>query len=77
MLWRRPSLARWSSLVFRHARPKDHSSYAGRKLRNIVKLKDAQTLGLGWLPDGKLLIVSMSKRQLFSGTALSYQFTPI
>ena len=30
----------------------------------IVKLEDDQPSGLGWLPDGQLLIVSMSKRQL-------------
>ena len=73
MFRRRPSLARWSSLVFRHARPKDHSSYAGGNSETIVKLEDDQPSGLGWLPDGKLLIVSMSKRQLllWDGAQLS------
>ena len=39
----------------------------------IVKLEDDQPSGLGWLPDGKLLIVSMSKRQLllWDGAQLS------
>ena len=39
----------------------------------IVKLEDDQPSGLGWLPDGKLLIVSMSKRRLllWDGAQLS------
>ncbi len=34
--------------------------------QTIVELKDDQPSGLGWLPDGRLLIVSMSQRQLLS-----------
>ena len=39
----------------------------------IVKLDDDQPSGLGWLPNGKLLIVSMGKRQLliWDGAQLS------
>jgi sugar lactone lactonase YvrE len=39
----------------------------------IVALDDDQPSGLGWLPNGDLLIVSMTKRQLlrFNGTDLS------
>jgi sugar lactone lactonase YvrE len=40
--------------------------------RVIVELRDDQPSGLGWLPDGDLLIVSMTKRRLlrFDGSAL-------
>ncbi|XOV83221.1 MAG: SMP-30/gluconolactonase/LRE family protein [bacterium] len=39
---------------------------------NIVALSDDQPSGLGWLPDGDLLIVSMTKKQLlrFDGQTL-------
>lgn len=39
----------------------------------VVELTDDQPSGLGWLPDGDLLIVSMTKRQLlrFDGSRLS------
>ncbi len=39
----------------------------------VVTLEDDQPSGLGWLPDGDLLIVAMTKRQLlrFDGTRLS------
>ena len=39
----------------------------------VVALDDDQPSGLGWLPDGDLLIVSMTKRQLlrFDGTSLT------
>lgn len=33
-------------------------------LETIVTLEDDQPSGLGWLPDGRLLIVSMTRRQL-------------
>jgi len=41
--------------------------------QTMVELKDDQPSGLGWLPDGKLLIVSMSQRRLLSwdGSELS------
>ncbi len=44
---------------------------AGR-LETVVKLTDDQPSGLGWLPDGRMLIVSMTKRQLlvFDGSEL-------
>jgi sugar lactone lactonase YvrE len=32
----------------------------------ILEISDDQPSGLGWLPDGRLLIVSMSRRQLLS-----------
>lgn len=38
----------------------------------VLTLEDDQPSGLGWLPDGRLLVVSMTKRQLlkFDGTNL-------
>jgi sugar lactone lactonase YvrE len=44
---------------------------AGEK-QVVLKLEDDQPSGLGWLPDGRLLVVSMTKRQLliFDGTTL-------
>lgn len=41
-------------------------------LETIVRLPDDQPSGLGWLPDGRLLIVSMSRRRLlvFDGKTL-------
>ncbi|MBO6702548.1 MAG: SMP-30/gluconolactonase/LRE family protein [Pseudomonadales bacterium] len=41
-------------------------------LETIVKLEDDEPSGLGWLPDGRMLIVSMQKRKLlaFDGTSL-------
>lgn len=43
------------------------------ELSVVVKLPDDQPSGLGWLPDGRMLIVSMSKRKLvaFDGTGLA------
>ena len=42
-------------------------------VETIVTLADDEPSGLGWLPDGRLLIVSMRKRQLlcFNGGVLS------
>lgn len=36
------------------------------QLETIVQLKDDEPSGLGWLPDGRLLIVSMRQRKLLS-----------
>ena len=42
-------------------------------LETVVRLNDDQPSGLGWLPDGRLLIVSMTERKLlvFDKTSLS------
>lgn len=42
-------------------------------LESIVVLEDDEPSGLGWLPDGRMLIVSMQKRKLlvFDGNTLS------
>ena len=46
---------------------------AGGKLETIVTLDSDQPSGLGWLPDGRLLIVSMTDRKLLihDGNTLS------
>ena len=43
------------------------------KLETVVRLDNDQPSGLGWLPDGRLLIVSMTERQLlvFDGSTLN------
>ena len=43
------------------------------KLETVVRLDNDQPSGLGWLPDGRLLIVSMTERKLlvFDGSTLS------
>jgi sugar lactone lactonase YvrE len=45
---------------------------ADGSVETVVQLQDDEPSGLGWLPDGDLLIVSMSKRQLlrFDGHGL-------
>ena len=42
------------------------------RAETIVRLQDDEPSGLGWMPDGDLLIVSMRKRQLlrFGGSRL-------
>ena len=43
------------------------------KLNTIVKLDNEQPSGLGWLPDGRLLIVSMTERKVlaYDGSVLT------
>ena len=45
----------------------------GGQAQTIVELKDDQPSGLGWLPNGDLLIVSMTKRSLlkYDGSILT------
>ena len=45
----------------------------GGQAQTIVELEDDQPSGLGWLPNGDLLIVSMTKRSLlkYDGSTLT------
>src|SRR5689334_14132454 len=56
--WRNGRL--WFSDFFGH---KVHSVSLGGDLRTEIELDD-QPSGLGWMPDGSLLFVSMKKRQV-------------
>ncbi len=51
----------------------DPQGDAETNVETIVRLQDDQPSGLGWLPDGDLLIVAMSQRRLlrFDGQQLS------
>ena len=59
--WREDAL--WFSDM--HGQRVIKASPDGRS-ETILEISDDQPSGLGWLPDGRLLIVSMSRRQLLS-----------
>ena len=61
---RRPALARRQALVLRHARRRVIDARPERPRRDGRSSADDEPSGLGWLPDGRLLVVSMHERKL-------------
>ena len=57
-------LARRSAVVQRHARPPGLSTTLDGDATPIVRVDDDEPSGLGWLPDGRLLVVAMETQRL-------------
>ena len=58
------ALARRPAVVQRLLRPRGEVGVAGRRPAQVEFEIDDQPSGLGWMPDGSMLVVSMTKRQV-------------